>query len=326
MKNFFVRLDRWWYVVIIFIIGGIGGYLFQPRSQLFCLGSYEFLNKDVVCGEPDVIKKTAYAGTKEILERYTTVSKEEQIIQEISIYFRDLIHGPVMGINEHEDFSPASLLKLPLAFVFLAQSEVEPELLSHTIKYTGETSVLKQRVQPSRSAKSGEVYTIEQLVEMMILYSDNASYEALEAFLKATPERGLLRTEIFRELGLISPIDQIQETVTTRGYASLFRILFNASYLTPDHSEKLLSWLAHTEYDKGIVSGVPPHIPVAHKFGERYLSENIKQLHDCGIIYYPGNPYLLCVMTRGSDFNELETVIQNVSRIVYEEVDSRRIR
>jgi hypothetical protein len=67
------------------------------------------------------------------------------------------------------------------------------------------------------------------------------------------------------------------------------------------------------------------NIPVAHKFGERTgFAGGVKQLHDCGIVYYPKNPYLLCIMTRGTDFTKLESTIAAVSKMVYQEFDSRK--
>lgn len=50
-----------------------------------------------------------------------------------------------------------------------------------------------------------------------------------------------------------------------------------------------------------------------------------KELHDCGIIYYPERPYLLCVMTEGNDLNELAGVIQNISKTVYEWTAKREV-
>ncbi len=134
-----------------------------------------------------------------------------------------------------------------------------------------------------------------------------------------------MRMETFQEIGLIDPKDRVEATITVRGYASLFRILFNASYLNVENSEKVLSWLSETEYRSGLVAGVPADVKVAHKFGERLYANDIKELHDCGIIYFPENPYLLCVMTRGSDFAALEALISEISRILYEEINSRRL-
>ena len=51
-----------------------------------------------------------------------------------------------------------------------------------------------------------------------------------------------------------------------------------------------------------------------------------KQLHDCGIIYYPGNPYLLCVMTRGDSFGELSSTIRDISDIIYGVVNDAKRR
>ncbi len=94
-----------------------------------------------------------------------------------------------------------------------------------------------------------------------------------------------------------------------------------------DNSEKALGLLSSAKFEEGLSAGVPSEVKVAHKFGEREESEtNEIQFHDCGIIYFPNNPYLLCIMTKGNNLTNLETVLSTISKMVYEEVDSRKIR
>jgi hypothetical protein len=85
--------------------------------------------------------------------------------------------------------------------------------------------------------------------------------------------------------------------------------------------------LSYTKFNKGIVAGVPD-VKVSHKFGEYSLLQDGKlvkqELHDCGIVYYPKNHYLVCVMTKGNDFDVLSNVIEDVSRIVFEYVSSSK--
>lgn len=305
------------------VVGGIAGaFLFSGDHA--CTG-YVYVNEDVICGKADIIRKTGYIETQRSLAEYVELSKKEVGIAHVSVYFRDLKRGPTFGINELTAFAPASLLKLPLAFVFLSAAESQPEVLVHKVQYDGTTTVSAQRVSPSASAERGKEYTITELLRLMITYSDNAAYEVLESFLNKSDDRMTLRLEAFQELGLIDPRDRVEATITVRGYASLFRILYNASYLSADNSEMLLTWLAETEYDAGLAAGVPEDVRVAHKFGERLFEDGTKELHDCGIIYFPENPYLLCVMTRGNDWGALEEFISTVSRTVYTEVNSRRL-
>jgi beta-lactamase class A len=127
-------------------------------------------------------------------------------------------------------------------------------------------------------------------------------------------------TKTFSDLGVDVPNAQKPEDfMSVKQYASFFRILFNATYLNKDYSEKALSLLTKTEFTQGIVSGVPKTVSVSHKFGEtRY--NNLLQLHDCGIVYFPKKPYLLCIMTRGDNANDLTHVISHLSQSVYEQV------
>lgn len=291
-----------------------------------CKSSYKFVNTSVVCEERDVLDKSSYDSFRSQLEEVIVLKQKASEVDEVSVYFRDLKHGPIFGINEQADFAPASLLKLPLAFVFFSASETQPELLQKKVLLEGDTDTDLQRIQPTVTAVPGREYTIEELMKNMIVYSDNASYDALEAFISKEERRAGIRNFIFQQIGIIDPKDRVEETVTVNGYATLFRLLYNASFLDLECSEKLLEWLAQSDYGYGLEGGVPEDVVVAHKFGERNIpGTNTRQLHDCGIVYYPGNPYLLCVMTRGTDWNSLERTIQHISALTWAEVHSRRL-
>jgi hypothetical protein len=115
--------------------------------------------------------------------------------------------------------------------------------------------------------------------------------------------------------------------ISVEDYAAFFRILFNASYLGHEASEKALALLARVEFTQGLRAGVPAEVEVAHKFGEFRLPAGEQQpfqLHDCGIVYASRSPYLLCVMTRGERVEPLPGVIAEVSRTVYESVSTQR--
>jgi beta-lactamase class A len=128
------------------------------------------------------------------------------------------------------------------------------------------------------------------------------------------------------DLELNGPGVADDSTVTVRGYSGFFRILFNASYLNKDDSEYILSLLAQSDFTDGLVAGVPSGVPVAHKFGERELSDSsLDQIHDCGIVYYPGHPYLLCVMTEGHNTAKQISAIKQISAAVYHEVDTQGV-
>ncbi len=112
--------------------------------------------------------------------------------------------------------------------------------------------------------------------------------------------------------------------LTAKQYGTFFRILFNSSYLDYDDSEKALSLLNDSTFVQGLRAGVPTNVQVAHKFGERWdYGNSEKELHDCGIVYYPGHPYLLCVMTQGTNFDDMASAIANISRFVYMQVDNQ---
>jgi len=118
------------------------------------------------------------------------------------------------------------------------------------------------------------------------------------------------------------------DSMTFNSYASFFRVLFNASYLSAEMSEKALRTLSKTAFKDGILSGVPADIDVVAKYGERMLPRSadgvetgMRQLHEFGIVYHPVHPYLIGIMVRGDDPRLLSKTLRDISALVYEEVD-----
>ena len=110
--------------------------------------------------------------------------------------------------------------------------------------------------------------------------------------------------------------------------STFFRILFNASFLSREMSEKALQLLTMQDYPQGLAAGVPQGVEIAAKYGENVRGPNneIKQLHEFGIVYHPAHPYIIGIMTRGHDFGVQSGIIREISRMIYAEVDAGSVR
>jgi beta-lactamase class A len=241
-----------------------------------------------------------------------------------SIYFRDLDNGQWIGINEKEQFATASLIKTPILIAFLRQSEIQPDILYKSVTITEEdvAGAAHQDIKPQIAISAGETYTLLELAKRMIQQSDNV---AMRVLVRHIDDK--FRNGVFEAIGVTYNVDGDEIMVRVKDYAAFFRILFNASYLSRENSELALEILSDVEFKRGLVAGLPTSITVAHKFGERsYYVDDVatsRQLHDCGVIYYPQKPYILCVMTRGNDFEDQSAFIREVSKLFYTELEKK---
>ncbi len=278
--------------------------------------NYQFINPLLECDVPSISQDKNLSSLRKSISFIIDQETNNNKISFASVYYRDLNNGPWFGINEKEYFSPASLIKVPVMIAYLKESEKDSTILTKLITNTQAFDYSQQNITPTQTLEQDKEYTIEDLINRMIIYSDNAAYELLLDNID-----NMKIYEIYKDLDVdISKAQQDPNgnIITVKDYASFYRILFNSSYLEKETSEKALSILAKTQYYKGLVAGVPANINIAHKFGERqFLPSQEKQLHDCGIIYLPGKPYLLCVMSRANDFNRAASFIKEVSQAVY---------
>ncbi len=296
-------------------IGALNGEAYEIR-----LGGKGLINPLLECE----IGKNAIASQKidftSEMKSFVEGVKSTLGVSDVSVYFRDLNNGPIVGVNQDGNFAPASLLKVPVLISYLKWAEEKPDVLTEKILYQAPVNVgYQQQFAPSVPLEVGTAYTAKELLEIMIKYSDN---QALVLLFKRLPKH--YQEELYTLLG-VDPelITDPTARLTIRQYSIFFRVLFNASFLSRTHSEYALDLLTQTTFEDGIRASVPLNIPIAHKFGERKTSGDLQQFHDCGIVYYPNHPYLLCVMTRGNDVNALIAAIAQTSEYVYQKIDEQ---
>ena len=241
----------------------------------------------------------------------------QKVIQEgkashISYFARVLNNWWTFWFDTERRYIPASLVKLPLAMAVLKNTPLE--LLSETVTIWDDIEVLPRNIWAERTQIWG-TYSLRQLIENMLIYSDNIATEALFMLLW----ENIINT-VYRDIGL-KPIDfdNIESVnISPKQYAWFFRILYNASYIWQRRSEYLLHTLSRSDFDDGIAWPLPNFIKVSNKFWERsYTDSSEKQLHDCGIIYAQKSPYVLCIMTSWDNYGQLSDIIQEISRMIY---------
>lgn len=211
---------------------------------------------------------------------------------------------------------------------YLNSAQSNPDVLSQRITVTNRTDYNSdQEIKPGDPVKMGSTYTVEDLIERMIRYSDNNADHALIDNIEA------------QKLNIVSqdlrvPIpstENVGSDYMTAGEFTLFlRILYNSTYLNETLSEHALQVLSESDFKSGLVAGVPTNITVSHKyglvgyiFGQTEQAPKSRELHDCGIIYNPRASYILCVMTKSSaSLANIETAIKDISSLVYQQVSN----
>lgn len=268
------------------------------------------------CSDKEVGMLTPY---RHKVEKKIDNLKKQSKVTDISVYFNHFPSGEGFKIDEDRTFLPASLIKVVMMMCVLKLSEKQPQIMLKKVRIPYTEDISRHRT----SLESGKEYTIGELVERLIVFSDNYAAELIN---KNLPEYGVQLESLFEELGVrrweIEKNPQRGE-LSVNQIALLFRVLYNSTYLSRSNSELALDLLSKTSFDVGLRDGLETNIIVANKYGERYApkgSSGTSQLHDCGIIYFPENPYLLCVMTKGTEIDGLAHAIREVSTLIYEEM------
>jgi beta-lactamase class A len=327
-KNLFIRIILYSALFALGLLTGWESHEYREelakesnKSKRVSLGRYLLLNPLLECEVAETrLRGKQLKPFKNRIQKIVTDNIDKGLASHISVYFRDLDDGKVFEIDADRGFAPASLGKVPLMIAYLKKAESNPGFLARKILYDGKVDYTKrQNFKPQETLVPGTSYSVDELIFRMVAYSDNNAWKLL---LDGIDEKYL--NTMVTELGANFEYDDTgRVVVTVKSYSIFLRVLYNASYLSKEMSQKALEYLLVEEFPFGISSSIPAGVPVTSKFAEKESGKNleVKSLHNYGIVYHHKNPYLICIMTEGTNFYNLAPIIHEISRVIYEEVD-----
>jgi len=234
----------------------------------------------------------------------------------VALYLESLNTGANININQNLYLVPASMAKLPLGLAVMKKVERGEWRLDNEL-------VLLEDDRSTRSSNAPDPvhgypvetrFTIAQLMEYLLTYSDNPAGNILNRNLESA-DRALVieetgTQELFTEEGSINAKEQ----------GRLFRVLYSSSFLKRANSQRILEWLAAAPFKHYLSAGLPDDVVFAHKYGES-VAYNISA--DSGIIYIPHRPVMLVVVIKrpnstAAEIERAETFMKEMGQAVYQ--------
>ena len=319
----------WGLIVAASCVAFVVGWFVPPPStppQALRLGGYNFIDPLLLC---NLNNSNAYSQNTLLsreMQSIVNTNTSSGNISKASVYFVDLKNGQWANVDGTEQFYPSSLGKIPLMIAYYQASESDPAVLQKELVYpVGSTDLnAMQDILPEDAIVPGRSYTVDQLIGYMIKYSDNNATALLDA--NINPDT---LSRVYGDLGIPSEENvnlANADFITAHQVSTLFRVLYNGTYLSRDDSERALALLSQSSFTQGLVAGVASSTIVSHKLGLVGIAPNNvtteHELHDCGIVYAK-DPYLMCVMTRGSaPLPVLEGIVAQLSKAAFTSVQN----
>ena len=262
-------------------------------------------------------KSPRYTGLREELKKLVDTLKMNGTVAEASVFFKEFDRGEWTSLNKDIQYHPASLMKVVLMLGYLRMAENTPDLFETKWKFepnAGEQEF--PQFYNSKTIESGKSYTVHELLLHMIAYSDNNATRMLASRL----DQSVLK-KLYVELGLKAPDNfDMNMVMTVREYSIFINAIYNASNLSPEYAEYAAELMANCDFKEGFFKGFPPNTRMWHKFGQWKGKDLDPELHESGVIYIQGKPYLITIMTRGKETAKLAEGMQAICKKIYLEI------
>ena len=267
-----------------------------------------FLFADVSC-ESDALQ-----SLKQDLTAFIDSQKVSGKIARASVYYKELNSLHWTSAYGDELYYPGSMMKVPLLLTILKQAQRDKTLLERKIQFQSSTK-LTVFVPVQNPMQVGSFYSVQELLERMILQSDNDATSLLFTIYNKE-----LYDDLFMKLSIpVQDSEDVYYRMAPSDIAKFFRVLYNASYLSSLYSEYALDLLTKSSFKQGLLQGIPSGTKVAHKFGERFTTGDLVQLHETAIVYRGSAAFAVTVMTEGKKMEDLSAVIGALSKICFEQ-------
>lgn len=243
------------------------------------------------------------------------------------VYLEDLQTGEKLTMNEHQSFYAASLIKVPIMTTVFAEVYVGNLALETKIKLRREDLVggagVLQHMTP------GTELTIQDLVTLMIIQSDNAATNIMIDTVGKKNIRKLMRkTEMtgsqFHNKLMVVPAElEGFNEVTAADMGKHLRYLATGKVISYDSCLKMIAILKQQQHrdriphhlpdPDGDVIGMLPKWELANKTG---TVNNIT--HDTGILYVGQQAVSVCLLSKDVEEKTAAQTMARIGRMVYD--------
>lgn len=269
---------------------------------------YPLLSKRIFAENQNDVLLNFVSLRKQLETRFNEVDAPK------SFYFEYLPSGTSVRIGENTELIAASLIKVPLTMNLYKAVELGKINLDKTVTIT--ESEIDGGFGDLWEKGAGTKITLREAARLALSESDNT---AMHVIFDATV--GLLPSdqESLNNLDIDQNIENGQAVINAKSYASILKSLYLSSYLQRQSSEEILSYLSKSTATNRLTAKLPSDTTVAHKIGV-YNSDWSES--DCGIIYAPKRPYMVCIMV-GLPDDQANKFIADTSKLIYDYVISQ---
>ena len=264
---------------------------------------------------PLLSKRIHYELPQDLLMNFLVLRSElrEQVGSygnAFGFYFEYLPTGTSIGVNEKTQFYAASLFKVPVVMTYYHFRErtkmqddpileIKPEYIDNNFGNLWQKG-------------AGAKIKASEAVRLAIVESDNTAVKILAPYLKQQDFDA-----VYKALDIDFQSDDKGTLISAKNYSSILKSLYFSSVLNKNDSHEILDLLTRTKFSDKLVAGIPSDIRAAHKIGDFVDEKGVYGYRDCGIIYVPRRPYILCMFSVG-DEQIAQTRMQLLSKTVYE--------
>jgi beta-lactamase class A len=246
-------------------------------------------------------------------------ARADQFGGNVGYIIKDFKSGQVASANSEGTFPSASLIKFPImcaAFQAVEEGRMSlgtPVTLQRGDKRGG-SGILKQM-------PSGTVYTNRELLEAMIVHSDNTAAELLihqlgfDYLQKTFARLGLHDTVITPDGFRLTSRHVAEDNITSpRDMAFLLEKIYKRELVSAEASDQMLDIMKHQKLRDRLPRFLPIGWEIAHKTGLLR-----RACHDVGIVFSPKGDYLICVLTSHDvTYKTAKRFIASVGRITFD--------
>ena len=252
---------------------------------------------------------------KDKIEKEINNNVQQGNITNASVFLRKINESGAVVVNNEEIYNPGSMMKIPVMITCLKEGMKDISLLEKKILFEKHNSALLHEEGSTAVLTEGKYYTVRELIEYMIIDSDNDAMGLLYSLLGQEK-----LNNIFSELGIpLPPSNAPSFDLNPVQFSRFLMVLYNSTYLDTKNSEWALSTLIKAKYKKSLTRNLPANIQIAHKYGVA-SSGPTRILNESAIVYHEQDPYLIVVMTKGHDYSRQSDVISRLSDLVYKSI------